>query len=100
VRAAATKLTGRKRLVQIFAKAHALTSRSFSRCFSHFGVNALDAPALRTAHHALAAFSPRVRGSRPTPEGADSKNSRIAYDFAVSMKGVGVLMAGKIVNRN
>jgi hypothetical protein len=99
LQAATAELTGCERLVQIFAQAHALTSRSFARCFSHFGVNALDAPALRTAHYALAAFSPRVRGSRPTP-GADSKNSRIAHDFAVSIKEVCVLMAGKIVNRN
>jgi hypothetical protein len=55
---------------------------------------------LRTAHYALAAFFTARPRLTPNPRDGDSKNSRIAHDFAVSMKGVGVLMAGKIVNRN
>ena len=86
-----------ERVVEIFAKAHALARRRFARSLSQLGVDALQAPALRAAHFALAAILPRVRGSRPTPW-ADSKDSRIAHDFAVSMKGGRVLMARKMMN--
>src|SRR5262249_930338 len=86
-----------ERLIEIFAEAHALTSSSFACRLSYFRVDALYAPTLRAAHLALAALEHASRHAHAQPR-TNSKDSRIAHDFAVSIKRKPVLMAGKVVN--